>query len=61
MRKEAILSLWQAPMGESQHRLVPSIKENYPTGIDDMSNPSAPGHAATAIHHKLSSVRTTYP
>ena len=55
------MSLWQAPMGESQHRLVPSIKENYPTGIDDMSNPSAPGHAATAIHHKLSSVRTTYP
>ena len=21
MRKEAIMSLWQAPMGESQHRL----------------------------------------
>lgn len=41
---------------------VPSAEENYPTGRDEMSDPSAPGHhAATAIHHKLGSVRTMNP
>lgn len=61
MRKEAIMSVWQAPMGESQHRLCAIYKGELSYGIDEMSDPSAPGHTATAVHHKLSSVRTTYP
>lgn len=36
---------------------VPSAEENYPTGRDEMSG----DHAATALHHKLGSVRTTNP